>query len=133
MRIAYDPPLSPERDALAQRMPMGSVIKWYVAYEKPFWRERGWNGYANRALPPINVCYDVTPPEGKPGLLVGFIDTPFSLRWTSRSVEDRRKLVIDRLVDWFGADAGHLIDFEDQNWPAEVWSRGCTGLQWDRE
>ena len=127
VRIAYDPPLSPERDALAQHMPMGSVIKWYVAYEKPFWRDRGWNGYANSALPPMNVSYDATPPEGKPGLLVGFIDSAFALRWTSHSVEDRKKLVVDRLVDLFGPEAGHPIDYEDQNWPAEVWSRGCYG------
>ena len=127
VRIAYDPPLSPERDALAQHMPMGSVIKWYVAYEKPFWREHGWNGYANSTLPPMNVCYDATPPEGKPGLLVGFIDSSSALRWTSRSVEDRKKLVMDRLVDLFGSEAGHPIDYEDQNWPAEVWSRGCFG------
>ena len=127
VRIAYNPPLSAQRDALAQHMPMGSVIKWYAAYDKPFWRERGWNGYANSALPPINVCYDATPPDGKPGLLVGFIDSSSALRWTSRSVDDRKKLVIDRLVDFFGPEAGHPIDYEDQNWPAEVWSRGCYG------
>lgn len=127
VRIGYDPPLSPERDALAQHMPMGSVIKWYVAYEKPFWRERGWNGYANSALPPMNVCYDATPTEGRPGLLVGFIDSTFALRWTSRSVEDRKKLIIDRLVDLFGPDAALPVDYEDQNWPAEEWSRGCYG------
>jgi monoamine oxidase len=30
-------------------------------------------------------------------------------------------------VDWFGTDAAHPIDYEDQNWPAEEWSRGCFG------
>ena len=127
VRIAYDPPLSPERDALAQHMPMGSVIKWYVAYEKPFWRERGWNGFTNSAVQPIDVSFDVTPAEGKPGLLAGFIDSPWSLFWTSRPVSDRKKLVVDHLVDLFGPDAAHPLDYEDQNWPAEVWSRGCYG------
>ena len=127
VRIAFDPPLPPERDALAQRMPMGSVIKWYAAYAKPFWREHGWNGYANSALRPINVCYDATPAGGTPGLLVGFIDGQSALRWTSRSMEDRRKLVLERLVDFFGPEAGEVIDYEDQNWPAEEWSRGCYG------
>jgi monoamine oxidase len=126
-RIAYDPPLSPERDALAQHMPMGSVIKWYVAYEKPFWRDHGWNGFANSALPPLNVTFDVTPPEGKPGLLVGFIDSSSALLWTSRSTEDRKKQIVERMVDLYGPEAAHPIDYEDQNWPAEVWSRGCYG------
>jgi monoamine oxidase len=127
VRIAYAPPLPPERDALAQRMPMGSVIKWYAAYEKPFWRDRGLNGGVVSDLPPGMACLDVTPPEGKPGLLVGFFDARFGLQWTSRSQEDRKKLIVERLVDWFGPDAAHPIDYEDQNWPAEEWSRGCFG------
>lgn len=127
VRIAYDPPLSPERDALAQRMPMGSVIKWYVAYEKPFWRERGLNGFTNSALPPIDVSFDVTPAEGQPGLLAGFIDSPYSLHWTSRPAADRKKMVVDHLVDLLGPEAANPLDYEDQNWPAEEWSRGCYG------
>jgi monoamine oxidase len=74
VRIAYDPPLPPHRDVLAQRMPMGSVIKYWVAYDRPFWREHGWNGITLSDLPPRAGCYDCTPPEGKPGLLVGFIE-----------------------------------------------------------
>jgi monoamine oxidase len=126
-RIAYSPPLTPERDALTQRMPMGSVIKWYAAYEKPFWRDRGWSGLVTSDLPPGLACLDVTPAEGTPGLLAGFIDARFGLQWTSRSTEDRRKLIVERLVDWFGAEAAHLVDYEDANWPAEEWSRGCFG------
>jgi monoamine oxidase len=127
VRIVYAPPLPPERDALAQRMPMGSVIKWYAAYERSFWRDRGWNGMVVSDLPPGNGCLDVTPAEGKPGLLVGFFDARFGLQWTSRSQEERRNLMVERLVDWFGPDAAHPIDYEDQNWPAEEWSRGCFG------
>jgi monoamine oxidase len=62
VRIAYDPPLSPERDALAQHMPMGSVIKYLVAYEKPFWRDRGLNGMTWSDLPPSAAICDVSPP-----------------------------------------------------------------------
>jgi monoamine oxidase len=124
-RIAYTPPLPPERDALAQRTPMGSVIKWYAAYETPFWRAGGLNGLVVTDLPPGAICVDVTPPEGKPGLLAGFIDTPHALLWTGRSVEERRRMVLDRLVDLFGEAAARPIDYEDQNWPAEEWSRGC--------
>jgi monoamine oxidase len=127
VRIAYDPPLPAGRDILAQRMPMGSVIKWYVAYEKPFWREHGWNGIVNSTLPPMNVCYDVTPAEGAPGLLAGFIDSSSAIRWTSHSLEERKQLIIGRLVDLFGPNANRVLDYEDQNWPAEEWTRGCYG------
>jgi monoamine oxidase len=127
VRIAYDPPLSPERDVLAQHMPMGSVIKYLVAYEKPFWREQGLNGMTWSDLPPSAAICDVSPPEGKPGILVGFFEAHNALKWTGRSIEERKKVVIDRLVEFFGAEAAHTIDYEDQDWPAEVWSRGCYG------
>jgi monoamine oxidase len=127
VRIAFDPTLPPGRDALAQRMPMGSVIKWYAAYEKPFWRDRGLSGLVVTDLPPGLACMDVTPPERSPGLLVGFFDGKWGLEWMSRSQDDRRKAIVERLVDWFGAEAAHPMDYEDQNWPAEEWSRGCFG------
>jgi len=124
-RIAYTPPLPPGRDALAQRMPMGSVIKWYAAYERPFWRARGFNGLVVTDQPPGAICVDATPPEGTPGLLAGFIDTPHALLWTGRPQAERRRLVLERLTDLFGDEAARPIDYEDQDWPAEEWSRGC--------
>ena len=127
VRIAYEPPLSPERDALAQHMPMGSVIKYLVAYEKPFWRERGLNGMTWSDLPPSAAVCDVSPLEGKPGILAGFFEAHNALRWTGRTAEERKKVVIDRMVEFFGPEAAHPIDYEDQDWPAEVWSRGCYG------
>lgn len=127
VRIAYDPPLSPERDMLAQHMPMGSVIKYLVAYEKPFWRDRGLNGMTWSDLPPSAAICDVSPPEGKPGILVGFFEAHNALKWTGRPVGERKKVVIERMVEFFGAEAAHPIDYEDQDWPAELWSRGCYG------
>ena len=127
VRIAYEPPLSPERDALAQHMPMGSVIKYLVAYEKPFWREHGLNGMTWSDLPPSSAICDVSPREGKPGILVGFFEAHNAMRWTGRAAEERKKTVIDRMVEFFGPEAAHPIDYEDQDWPSEVWSRGCYG------
>lgn len=107
VRITYDPPLPPHPDALAQRMPMGSVIKYWVAYDRPFWREHGWSGITLSDLPPSAGCYDCTPPQGKPGLLVGFIEANNALRWTGRPREERQKLIVGRIVDWFGPEAAN--------------------------
>jgi monoamine oxidase len=125
VRIAFDPPLASSRDALAQRMPMGSVIKWYLAYEQPFWREQGWNGLTADYSSDGIECLDVTPTAGKPGLLVGFLDAKAGLQWTTRTVDERKKFVIERMTNLYGPEAARPIDYEDQNWPAEEWSRGC--------
>jgi monoamine oxidase len=127
-RIQYQPSLPAERDLLTQHMPMGSVIKWWVAYEKPFWREKGLNGLVWSERPPSDAFCDGTPPEGRPGLLVGFIDGRNALKWTGRPIEERKKTIIDQLVSFLGPQAGHPIDYEDQDWPAELWSRGCFSV-----
>jgi monoamine oxidase len=126
VRIQYQPALPSERDILAQHMPMGSVIKYWVAYEKPFWRGKGFNGNVVSADPPSNlVCADMTPPSGAPGLLVGFIEGHNGVLWTGHSTEERKKVIVDRLVSFFGPEAARPIDYEDQDWPSDPWSRGC--------
>ena len=127
VRIAYDPPLPPHRDILAQHMPMGSVIKCYAAYPRPFWRERGLNGATWNDSPPTAGFFDVTPSEGAPGILVAFIEAQHALQWTGKSVEERRKVIIDKIVSLFGPQGANPIDYEDQDWPSDPWSRGCYG------
>ncbi|MCU1302048.1 MAG: hypothetical protein JWQ87_2332 [Candidatus Sulfotelmatobacter sp.] len=128
VRIVYQPVLPPERDILAQHMPMGSVIKYWVAYEKPFWRERGLNGMLQSDQPPSAfISGDFTPSEGHPGLLAGFIEAHNAMAWTGRPMEERKKLVVERLVNFLGPEAANPIDYEDQDWPADPWSRGCYG------
>jgi len=128
VRINYRPPLPAQRDLLAQRMPMGSVIKCWVAYDKPFWRERGLNGLVWSDTPPSDGFADATPPEGKPGLLVGFIEADNALKWTGRPVEERKKAIVEQLVSFLGPEAALPIDYEDQDWPADPWSRGCFSV-----
>jgi len=128
VRIAYQPVLPPQRDILAQHMPMGSVIKYWVAYEKPFWRERGLNGILQSDQPPSEfISGDFTPSEGRPGLLAGFMEAHNSMAWTGRSMEERKKIVVERLISFLGPEAANPIDYEDQDWPADPWSRGCYG------
>lgn len=126
-RIEYSPPLPTARDLLAQRMPMGSVIKWWLAYEKPFWREKGLNGYVFTDRAPSAGFYDASPPEGRPGFLVGFIEANHALRWTGHSREERKKLMVDYVTRFLGPEAANPIDYEDQDWPSDPWSRGCYG------
>jgi monoamine oxidase len=128
VRISYSPPLPPQRDALAQHMPMGSVVKYWVAYPKPFWREHGLNGLLGSDAPPSNmIACDTSPAEGGLGFLTGFIDAHAALEWSGRPTEERKKMVVDRLVSFLGPAAGSPIDYEDQDWPSDPWSRGCFG------
>jgi monoamine oxidase len=126
LRIRYEPILPPQREILLQHMPMGSVVKYWVAYEKPFWRTRGYSGMiTSDELPSNLVCADGTLSDVGPGFLVGFMEARGGVEWTGKSMEERKKKVVARLVSFWGADAAKPIEYEDQDWPSDPWSRGC--------
>ena len=126
LRIQYTPILPPEREILLQHMPMGSVVKYWVAYEKPFWRGRGYSGLITSDEMPSNlICVDASLSDAGPGFLVGFMEASGGILWTGRGKEARRKVVTERLVKFFGVEAGRVVDYEDQDWPSDPWSRGC--------
>jgi monoamine oxidase len=77
-RIAYDPPLPALRDQLTQRMPQGSVIKTMAIYEEPFWRREGLSGQGTSDAGPARVTFDNSPPDGSPGVLLGFLEGRFA-------------------------------------------------------
>jgi monoamine oxidase len=126
-RIDYQPAMPPLRDHLTTRAPMGSVIKVHAIYDTPWWREEGLSGRVVSDLGPIKVVFDNSPPEGKPGMLMGFIEGGDGRRLSNIDAGERRKLALDCFVRYFGDKAAKPMDYIEGNWPAEQWSRGCYG------
>lgn len=123
-RIAMTPALA-AREQLAQRMPMGSVIKCLIAYRTPFWRDAGLNGEFVGDAALLSPVFDASPIDGSHGALVGFIDGPNALRWSAADPAARRAAVLASLTEAFGAQAATPIDYIDHDWIADPWSRGC--------
>jgi monoamine oxidase len=114
------------REQLAQRMPMGSVIKCVIAYARPFWRAAGLSGeYVGGGESVLSPVFDASPADAGHGALVGFIDGPNAVRWSGADPALRRAAVLASLAEAFGAQALTPIDYVDQDWVADPWSRGC--------
>jgi monoamine oxidase len=124
-RINYSPLLPHKRDALTQRMPMGSVIKVWIAYSAPFWRARGFSGLFSSDTAAFGPAFDVTPPGTRAGILAGFFDAKNSVEWSARSSEARRNEVVRCLTGAFGAEAGAPLEYVEKNWTQERYSLGC--------
>lgn len=124
-RLEYDPVLPGWRDQLTQKLPAGSVVKVLCAYATPFWRANGLNGQVASDQGPAKVVFDVSPPGAEVGILLAFVEGGDARRWTRLGDADRRRLVLDRLVDHFGAEARTPMDYLEQDWTAEEFSRGC--------
>lgn len=116
-------PADARREQLAQRLPMGAVIKCWIAYPRPFWRDRGWSGETVSDTGLFSPTFDATPAAGAPGLLVGFLDGPQATAW-SGDASARREAVIASLVDAFGPEAATPLDYADHDWITDPWSRG---------
>ncbi|WP_149260092.1 FAD-dependent oxidoreductase [Actinomadura sp. K4S16] len=126
-RIRYTPALPALRDGLTQQMPAGSVIKFQVGYDTPFWREEGLNGFVLSLDDSFNVVLDNSPPDGSCGVLVGFLEGAHARTAGRATAEERRELVVAALVKYFGEKAARPFDVVEQDWTAEEFTRGCYG------
>lgn len=125
--IHFEPMMPHARDLLCRRMAMGSVIKMWLAYERPFWRDRGFNGFWMADDAAFGPCFDVTPPGQPMGVIVGFFDALHARAWTARGADARRAEALRTLAHVFGPEAESPLDCIEQDWTQEQWSRGCYG------
>jgi monoamine oxidase len=126
-RIAWTPALPHARDALTQRMAMGSVVKCMAIYDEPFWRADGLSGAATDTDGPVKVIYDNTPPSGRPGVLLAFFEGRAAQDAMRVSQDERREQVTRTLARLFGPRAARPERYLDQAWGQEELSRGCYG------
>jgi monoamine oxidase len=123
-RIAYSPPLPSDRDQLTQRMPMGAVVKVHALYDAPFWREDGLNGQIVAPGALMESVFDNSPEDGAYGAVVGFIAGDDCRRSERGTPEARRAAVLADLARAFGPRAARPVEYVEQAWCAEPFTRG---------
>ena len=123
--IRFHPRLPPLRAQLAQRFPMGSVIKIQLFYDRPFWRDDDLTGFTLSDQGPCRVTWDNSPPSGEPGILLTFIEGRDARHWSTRPPAARRAAVLESLARYFGPATKKPFDYVEQDWLRERWSRGC--------
>lgn len=126
-RLDYDPLLPAWRDQLTQQLPAGTVCKVFAAYPRPFWRDAGLNGQAASDTGPVTVTFDVSPPGGEIGVLLGFVEGGHARSWSRLTAAERRRTALERLVRYFGPEAAQPTAYLEKDWSAEKHTRGCYG------
>jgi monoamine oxidase len=123
-RIAFDPPLPAPRDQLTQRMPQGVITKTFALFPEPFWRDDGLSGEALSDTGPATLTFDVSPPSGTPGVLLGFVGGDDARRLSVLDPAERRGAVLAGLARIYGPRVLEPDDWLELDWAAEEWSRG---------
>ncbi len=101
-QIEFRPGLPSARAQLLQRYPAGALIKAEAIYPTPFWRASGLSGQAVTDVGPSTTTFDNSPPDGRPGVLFGFIGGRNARVWGARSAAARRRAVLDQFATLFG-------------------------------
>lgn len=123
-RISFAPSLGGRRDQLTQRMAHGALTKCAAVYPEPFWREQGLSGQAVSDGGPVSTTFDNSPPDGAPGVLLGFIAGADAIRHARRSEAERRREVLECFERLFGEQAAKPGIYLETAWAEEEWSRG---------
>jgi monoamine oxidase len=123
--ISFTPELPQTRVRLHQAVTMGSAIKCIVAYERPFWRERGFSGEAISDGGPVRAVFDDCSADGRFAALLAFVLADEAKQFGGMQPDARRAAVLEHLGRLFGPEAEHPVGYLDHDWSTETWSKGC--------
>jgi monoamine oxidase len=123
--IRFDPELPPVREQALRSLPMGAVTKVAAVYDRPFWRDRGLSGQAFTAQGPVTATFDNSPPDGSPGVLLGFVPGDRARTLAKRGEAERRDAVLATFTRLFGPQASRPRAYLEKDWLADPWTLGC--------
>lgn len=123
--ILFTPALPSMRQLLQKNMPMGKVWKTFMVYEKPFWRDMGYNGMITAPQEMLSVVFDNSPKDGSVGILMGFVSADAAAYFLSLSQEQRKDTVLTSYKKYFGEAANNPIHYDDHCWTEDPLTKGC--------
>ncbi len=126
-RIIFSPELPAVYAQYFQRSPTGATVKIEAVYDQPFWRSKGLSGYVLSDTGPIALVYDNSPPDGEPGVLVGFAEGNYGRSLFGLTPQRRREVVLTSLTRYFGPAAATPTDYQDLVWAQEPFTLGAYG------
>jgi monoamine oxidase len=129
-RVRYVPGLPAARDHLCQRTPMRWVTKVHCVYPERFWTDDGLSGVVAADEGLIRITADNSPPTGRPGVLVGFIEEAEAALLARLEPGERRGAVLTAFADLFGERAAHPEAYREKNWGEDPYCRGADGGYW---
>lgn len=122
--IDWYPRLPRRRAQLLQRMDMGQLMKCDAVYDQPFWRADGLNGFGLNDSGAVRVAFDNCPSDGSPGVLLAFVGGSTWREYGVMPRAQRKQLVLEGFAELFGDQALSPVEYTEQDWTKEQWTRG---------
>ena len=123
-RLAFDPPLPARREEIQRRMRMGALTKAIAVYDEPFWRQDGLSGESLSDASLASLTFDLSPPDGSRGVLVGFVGGDDARTYAAMGEAERRANVLAGFARLYGPKALEPAGWAEREWAAQEWSGG---------
>ncbi|KAL4969848.1 flavin monoamine oxidase family protein [Aspergillus stella-maris] len=135
--LKIQPPLPKRLQTVTNGTVLGDSNKAKVCYDRPWWRERGFNGYFASYSGPVILVRDTSVDEVGHYSLTSFVNGQLGREWSRLRPHERRRVVLDQLAAIFTPEAVFSsnsrresevykpLEFFDQIWQHEVYSRGA--------
>jgi monoamine oxidase len=94
---------------------VGSVVKVFVAFDQPYWRDAGWSGEIYRPAGTVRATFATGP------VITVFVVGRDAARWGARDPAERRADVLATIAGEFGPR--EPVDYREMDWTGEG---GCV-------
>lgn len=127
--INIQPPLPQAVQELTGATKLGDYNKSIVCYDRPWWRDLGYNGFFMCYEGYISVARDTSVDEKALYCLTCFVNGAAGAEWGQLEPHERRRAVLEQIADVFDQDkdseAFRPIEIFDQIWQHETFSKGA--------
>lgn len=127
--LNFAPGLPQRVQEVTNRTRLGHYNKAIVLYDRPWWRDLGFNGFIMSYQGPACVVRDTSIDEAKAYGFTCFVNGKTGEAWTKLHPHERRKAILDQFAKAFNVGPDHEVyrpmEFIEQVWQHEEFSRGA--------
>lgn len=125
-QLSFDPPLPQKSVDMVLRVPRGHVIKAFLVYPHPWWRDQGLGGQFSADEGAVRVGLDVSTESGL-GVLMGFFEGEQAETLGKRSETMRQRAFEASVERIFGTPPVPATAYLERDWMLDPYTGGTFG------
>ncbi|CAM1501466.1 Fc.00g034500.m01.CDS01 [Cosmosporella sp. VM-42] len=127
--LSFSPALPTPVREVTDSARLGHYNKSIVCYDRPWWRDLGFNGFFMSYDGPVALARDTSVDEKRHYSLTCFVNGKDGEAWAKLYPHERRRVVLEQIAAIFNVDDGseafRPIEIFEQIWKHELYSQGA--------
>ncbi|KAF4987384.1 hypothetical protein FDECE_15459 [Fusarium decemcellulare] len=127
--LKFTPSLPAPVQEITNNTTLGHYNKAIVCYDKPWWRDLGYNGFFFSYVGPTSIARDSSVPEKGFYAITCFVNGAAGHEWSKLPPHERRRAILEQFAAVYNvgpdSELWRPIEVFDQIWQHEQYSRGA--------